>query len=119
MSRNLDMMKMFPIPPKDEDILCPYCEKKPDDLHEYITGAEEYNNEFEADYSALDWMRMFEGTYDKYTGLFACNNCYIKIGQPTREKLLGAYPYYRMEVSPLEGQDHSMCVKYRLGEDLD
>lgn len=112
MLRDREMKKMFPIPPKDEDIMCPYCNKKPDEL-DYCKLEAEIE-----DMTPLMWAKENDGTYDLYTGLFTCNNCYIKMKQPTKDELFSAYPYYRMEVAPLEGQDDKMCVKYRLGEEL-
>lgn len=102
--------KMFPVPPKNEAIECPYCSKKPNEIAEYVEAA----NELEM--TSIDYVKSEEGTYCQFTGCFVCTECYVKIGMPTNQKLHGAFPYYRMDVNPLEGQNNEMLVKYRLGE---
>ena len=102
-------IEMFPIPPKDEDLKCPYCEKHPHELSEYVDEAKYLNM------TAADYVRSEEGTYCQYTGCFVCTNCYVNIGMPSNEQLHTVFPYYR-EKNPLPGQDNSMIVKYHLGE---
>lgn len=101
--------KMFRIPHKDNDMICPYCDKHPNSINEYIYHA---NSE---GLTPVQFVKEYEGTYCKYTGCFTCSNCYVKIGHPTLDKLFGAYIYYRMEVESIEGQNNNELINYRLG----
>lgn len=108
--RPLEAKGMFPIPPKDEVIECPYCGKHPNEIDEYITAAKEEG------ITPLEYVKLEENTYCQYTGCFVCSSCYVNIGTPTLDKLHSAFPYFRMDVAPLEGQNNQALVKYRLGE---
>lgn len=103
-------IKMFPIPPKDEVIECPYCGKHPNDIEEYVESAKLEN------LTPVEYVKLEENTYCQFTGCFVCTDCYVKIGTPTNDKIHTAFPYFRMDVAPLEGQDNNALVKYRLGE---
>ena len=101
--------KMFPFRHNTEEMICPYCERKPDQIHEYIGMAnEDETNPYNA-------VIQNEGTYCRHTGCFTCTSCYMKIGTPSNNDLLHAYVYYRMEVKPIRGQNKDELVKYRLG----
>lgn len=102
--------KMFPQAPKDEDLICPYCDKHPSQIREYVEFAKANEVTVES------YVKHEEGTYCQFTGCFVCTECYIKIGMPNNSELHSAFPYYRMEVNPLEGQDENVLIKYRLDE---
>lgn len=101
--------KMFPFRHKVEEMICPYCDKTPEEIKEYVDMANEYNT------NPFNVVIQHEGTYCRYTGCFTCTTCYMNIGAPGIDKLLHAYPYYRMEVNPIRGQNNDELVKYRLG----
>lgn len=109
LNRKLGIM-MFPKPPKDEVIECPYCGKHPNDLEEYVEAAKEEN------VSVVEYVKYNENTYCQFTGCFVCTSCYVNIGMPSIENIHSAFPYFRMDVAPLDGQNNNMLVKYRLGE---
>ena len=102
--------KMFPIPPSDKDIHCPQCKKKAYEINEIQMCAKEEKM------SEIEFVKQEEGTYCKYTGLFLCTECYIKLGLPLNKKLHEDFIYYRMNENPLEGQNEKLLIKYRLGE---
>jgi len=101
---------MFPIAPKDHQIECPYCGKHPDQIEEYIGASKEENM------TPIEYVKSQENTYCQYTGCFVCTPCYFNIGTPTLDKIHSAFPYFRMDAEPLEGQNSEALVKYRLGE---
>lgn len=61
------------------EIKCKICERKPDQIAEYVNLAREEPEYFD---SPEHFVRKEEGTYNPKTGLFYCTNCYIKIGMP-------------------------------------
>lgn len=75
---------------------CPYCEKRPHEITEYIEQAEY------SEVTPEEFVKMDEGTYDYRTDLFCCTTCYIKIGMPLNSKLHEAFAYYRKQVKPLQ-----------------
>ena len=75
---------------------CPYCDRQPKDIGEYVSGAAEYG------VSPDTYVLLHEGTYDSKTDLFCCTSCYIKIGMPLKDRLHGAFEVYREQVEPLE-----------------
>ena len=106
---SIEGRNMFPIPPSDEVIECPYCGKHPDEIWEYVEPS--VNEKV----SPVQYVKLNEGTYCQYTGCFVCSSCYVNIGTPTIEKLHIAFPYFRMDVAPIEGQNNEALVKFRLG----
>lgn len=58
---------------------CAGCLKTPSELSEYVTAAEECEYE-----SAELYVLENEGTLNRQTGQFACTDCYIKAGQPSK-----------------------------------
>lgn len=56
--------------------LCAGCKKRPDELFEYVSMAQEVGM------SAEQYVVAEEGTLDQATGLFLCTPCYIRHGQP-------------------------------------
>lgn len=75
---------------------CPYCDRQPKDIGEYVNPAEVEEMTPEA------FVKRYEGTYHTKTDLFCCTACYIKIGMPLNERLHGAFEVYREQVEPLE-----------------
>ena len=75
---------------------CPYCDRHPKDIGEYISQAAANEMTIEA------YVKSYEGTYDSKTDLFCCTSCYIKIGMPLKDRLHGAFEVYREQVEPLE-----------------
>ncbi|MBW2037426.1 MAG: hypothetical protein JRI41_08110 [Deltaproteobacteria bacterium] len=55
---------------------CRICGKEPKQIGEYIHAAEEEG------ISPEEYVREEEGTYNQFTELFYCTECYIKIGMP-------------------------------------
>lgn len=62
-------MKIVPI--------CTGCNKRPDELEEYIESAADCNM------TPDDYVKEEEGTYNPANGHFLCTDCYIKAGMPT------------------------------------
>lgn len=58
---------------------CFVCEKRPEEIEEYVDGAEECAMEPD------DFMREEEGTYNPKSGAFCCTPCYIAIGMPSED----------------------------------
>ena len=85
---------------------CPYCDKKPQEIEEYVEGAK-LENVTPEHYVELD-----EGTYDRRTKLFCCTTCYIKVGMPTNDKLHEAFRYYRQRVESIDGLDLNYINQY-------
>jgi len=56
---------------------CIGCGKTPSEIDEYIQNPEE-------DLDPVRFVRENEGTYNKQNGHFACTDCYIRFGMPTR-----------------------------------
>ena len=56
---------------------CKGCGKKPEELLEYTTLAEEMEY-----HTAEEAVMHEEGTYNQLTGKFYCSKCYIKAGMP-------------------------------------
>jgi hypothetical protein len=61
----------------DDMIICVGCNKKPSELDEYISMAEEMV------LSPEDYVRQEEGTFNPINGHFMCIDCYIKAGMPS------------------------------------
>ncbi|WP_342532667.1 hypothetical protein MHB40_14525 [Lysinibacillus sp. FSL K6-0057] len=101
---------MFPVAPQDRQLECPYCGKHPDQIEEYLEASKEENS------TPIEYVKLNENTYCQYTGCFVCTTCYVNIGSPTLDKIHSAFPYFRMDVEPLDGQNSEALVKYRLGE---
>jgi hypothetical protein len=74
---------------------CPYCDKQPHELEEYVHAAGD-------DMTPEAYVQSEEGTYHHKTQLFCCTSCYIRIGMPLKERLYEAFTYYRSHVEPLE-----------------
>ena len=75
---------------------CPYCNKEPKDIGEYVSAAAECG------VSPDTYVMLHEGTYHSKTDLFCCTSCYIKVGMPLNHRLHGAFEIYREQVEPLE-----------------
>lgn len=58
------------------EVHCKGCGKKPSELEEYISAAQD-NNMTPDDYVVQE-----EGTYNHNTGEFWCTSCYVKAGCP-------------------------------------
>ena len=59
-----------------EDIRCKRCNRKPDEIQEYIDEAYVNNT------TPMQYVHSEEGTYNFRTGKFYCTNCYIALGMP-------------------------------------
>lgn len=70
--------QVWPEPPGDGDPHCGGCLQRPEqcDYGEYCEEGQHPN----------DYVRSDEGTYDRESGWFLCDVCYIKMGQPTAEQ---------------------------------
>lgn len=55
---------------------CEVCNKKPEEIQEYVDCGKEENMTPE------QYVASEEGTYNPHKDLFCCTNCYIKIGMP-------------------------------------
>ncbi len=58
--------------------ICIGCNKHPGEIQEYIDCAKEEGM------GENDYVREEEGTYNASNGHFACTDCYIKMGMPSR-----------------------------------
>lgn len=56
---------------------CIGCGRSPDEIPIYIDMATV------EDLSPAEYVRLNEGTYNRENGHFACDDCYIKMGQPS------------------------------------
>lgn len=56
--------------------ICPYCDRHPSEIEEYIEGAESIDS------TPDHYVATMEGTYNSENGHFACTTCYIAIGMP-------------------------------------
>jgi len=56
--------------------LCTGCNKRPDEIEEYIEGAKE------SEISPDQYVKEEEGTYNPSNGHFLCTDCYINAGMP-------------------------------------
>lgn len=61
-------------------IRCFLCGGTPDQLDEYVEGAQAYG------ISPDEYVRSQEGTYNRKSGLFACTACYVAMGSPERSR---------------------------------
>lgn len=61
------------------EIICPYCNKKPSEIEEYVEAAESEGT------TPDEFVKTGEGTYNKDNGHFCCTDCYIAIGMPATE----------------------------------
>lgn len=57
--------------------ICVGCNKRPDELEEYIEAAAE------CAMTPDDYVREEEGTFNKANGHFLCTPCYVAAGQPS------------------------------------
>jgi hypothetical protein len=57
-------------------IHCCGCDRRPEEIGEYIGMAEEYG------LTPDEFVRAEEGTYNRATGHFWCTDCYIRAGTP-------------------------------------
>lgn len=57
-------------------IRCKVCNKKADEISEYVGMGKAENMSPEA------FVKKYEGTYNPEKGQFICTDCYIKIGCP-------------------------------------
>ena len=57
--------------------ICSGCNKKPDELEEYIELAKEEGM------TPNQYVKEEEGTYNKRNGHFLCTDCYIDAGMPS------------------------------------
>ncbi|MEK3909663.1 hypothetical protein [Oceanobacillus sp. FSL W7-1309] len=78
-------------------MICPYCNRKPNEIPEYQQGAQE--NEM----NPIEYVRMDEGTYHVQTDLFCCSDCYFSQGMPLNTELVQAFMRYRAKVVELSG----------------
>jgi hypothetical protein len=56
--------------------ICIGCGKTPDEIDEYIEGADG------CDLTPVEYAEQFEGTFNPENGHFACTECYINMGMP-------------------------------------
>jgi hypothetical protein len=59
-------------------LVCIGCGKEPAELTEYVVEAESLGM------TPNQYVREEEGTLNEANGHFACTDCYIKMGQPSR-----------------------------------
>jgi len=59
------------------ETICTGCNKKPDEIEEYVELAEEEN------VTPDEYVKHEEGTYNNRNGHFLCTSCYIKAGMPS------------------------------------
>lgn len=57
--------------------MCQGCGKKPHELPEYVSAAEESGT------SPILYVMQEEGTYNRSNGHFLCTPCYVNAGMPT------------------------------------
>lgn len=57
--------------------VCIGCNRTPDEIAIYVEMAEEEG------ITADEYVRRNEGTYNRANGHFACDPCYIRMGQPS------------------------------------
>jgi len=57
--------------------ICIGCKKHPEELDEYAELAAD------EDLSVDEFVRIFEGTYNRSNGHFLCTDCYIAAGTPS------------------------------------
>jgi len=62
------------------DLICIGCNKKPEEIQEYIDMGKEEN----MTPSKYVWEK--EGTLNRSNGHFTCTSCYIKIGMPSSSR---------------------------------
>jgi len=56
---------------------CIGCARSPEDIPEYVAAAQAEGM------TPSDYVAEEEGTYNPRTGLFACTECYLRMGMPT------------------------------------
>ena len=74
-----------------EKLKCPYCDREPVNIPEYVQGAEM------EEMTPEQYVKSEEGTYCKKHNLFVCTDCYIRIGMPLNNQLYFAFSLYRNE----------------------
>lgn len=62
---------------KEINPICTGCNKRPDEIEEYIEGAAEL------EMTTDNYVKEEEGTYNPTNGHFLCTDCYIKAGMPS------------------------------------
>ena len=70
-------MTEIPQPYTQIQPLCVGCNKTPEHLEEYVDAAGEERMTPDA------YVRLFEGTYNRFNGHFLCTACYIEHGMPS------------------------------------
>lgn len=59
-------------------IICAFCGKRPVELEEYVEAARDEG------ITPDEYVREEEGTFNSATGTFACTECYVALGCPSR-----------------------------------
>ena len=79
-----DQYASMMVPDYDGIPTCKGCGKHPHDLSDYKYEMASNQEEFDAltDHEVDEYARHGEGTYNRETGYFWCNGCYIKAGMP-------------------------------------
>ena len=68
---------------------CPFCNRKPKDIPEYRQVSKNY------EMSPNQFVMMEDITFDGFTDMFCCKDCYIALRYPPIEKL---HQMYRAEL---------------------
>ena len=67
-------------------LICAYCERTPEQIGEYIDAAAD------SEMTPDSYVRAEEGTYNALYSTFACTDCYVTLGMPTRPRGWRAHP---------------------------
>jgi len=67
------------------DFKCTGCNKKPNEIDEYIEAAEDLGM------TENEYVLQEEGTYNPSNGHFLCTNCYINAGMPAADVNQGTW----------------------------
>ena len=68
--------------PENIELYDPKCQRKPEEIEEYINMAEAESTETEK-ITPSQYVWNEEGTLNRSNGHFLCTSCYIKVGQPS------------------------------------
>lgn len=68
--------------PKDPEITCGRCRRRPHEIPEYVESASEATGANLSPAAMDRYVRSEEGTYDPDTNRFLCDECYIRAGMP-------------------------------------
>ena len=60
----------------DKTMECKICGLPPNEIQEYIDGGKDYKC------TPHEYVIQEEGTYNRFTELFYCTECYVRIGMP-------------------------------------